>query len=417
MKKILLIAAFAFIGAFSANSQSLYESSAVKEYDDVEGEVVEHPADVLYESMEASLAKKGYHVGVFNEDGSVYVIASQTTMRTSSQTNFIQSRNNAYQIAEMKAKTSFMKLAGELIVSGRGYDILSEAGVAEESVSNLESDSKSYSESSLTKQEYYSKVLSMAAAMVQGCAVVRIAEGEVGNGNYEIAVCVKYCPEYQKFSELIKHGGVGAVPSGKAKDSMSTIQEMNTEDLVYRLGVWQTYDKNGKMIIFGFGQSEVGKNMAAYEIAKDKARLIAVDNIKHFVAEDLASAEMMESSEASAEYSSVNENDGNSDNSGFSSYFSSDKYEAHIKSAETSFNITTNTVRSWSAKHPANGKEIAGTIVVWTYENAAAGRELKKQFDRNRLDTADGTAPATKEAESTVVKKGRIVITGDDDDL
>ena len=69
-------------------------------------------------------------------------------------------------------------------------------------------------------------------------------------------------------------------------------------------------------------------------------------------------------------------------------------------------------VRTWRAVHPISGTTVAGAIVCWTFENAAAARKLRQQIDNNSRSYGGGSGAPRQQT-----TKGQIVITGDDDDL
>ena len=357
MKKTILTAVFA-LGCFAfvdaQNPADLASSAAVQETQNVQSDIVEYPEDALVNSLNTSLSNQGKALGVINDDGSIYVIAAATTARPSNMSGFISSRNIAYSIAEMTAKTNLLRMAGEQITSGRGFQLLediiegedpdaqekatmlqkaakvvdksldkalSELGVSDEEIRQMNASQKK----AVYKQTANKTVRTLVAGMIQGCAVVRIAEGESGNDDYQVAVCVKYSPEFQSFASLIKAGGNGTIPQGAAKSSRNKIMNMSTDDLVKKLGVWVTYNEQGEMVIYGFGQQEVrevgSRQSAAFSRAYSQARLQAINNVKNFVAEDIVANDASQEVEKLAEYAD-----------GTNAYFSRTKWEQAVKS-------------------------------------------------------------------------------------
>ncbi len=407
MKKTLTFIA-ALLCFYMANAQGLAGSSAVSETQDVQGEITEFPFEVLQNSMNASLAKSGRALGVINSDGSIYVIGRATSARASNLPGFIRSKNNAYNIAEMAAKMQILQMAGEQITSGRGYELLRNQVNGEDPDLSKEAQEllNSMEKQEVGRQDFNMKVSTLVSGMLQGCAVVRMAEGEMGNNDYQVAVCVKYSPEYQAMARLMKKGDLaGKVPTGKAKNSREKVMTMPEEDLLYKMGSWVTYDENGNMVVYGYGQEEVRETgsrlSAAITTAQNKARLYAVNNVKNFVAEDMICNEVIDDVEKFREYSD-----------GTQAYFSSSKFSQAVEARSTTLNIATQNVRTWRSTHPVSGTIVVGAIVCWTFENAAAARELRQQIDDNsRLSGGSGA----KKGQPTT--KGQIVITGDDDDL
>lgn len=438
MKKKFLITALSCCCIWTAMSQNpsdLVKTQAVQETQNVESCVMDFPEDALVKSMNTSLASQGKALGVINDDGSIYVIGAATTARPSNMTGFVNSRNVAYSIAEMTAKMNLLRLAGENITSGRGFQLLEDiiegedpdakekatmldkaAKIADKSLDKAlselgvsDSEIRSMNESrkkAVYEQNYNQTVRSLVAGMVKGCAVVRIAEGESGKDDYQVAVCLKYSPEFQSFASLIQKGGNGSIISGSAKGSRNKIMTMSENDLVMRMGVWVTYNEQGQMVIYGFGQQEVqetdSRASAAFSRAYSQARLQAINNIKNFVAEDLVANESMQSVEKLREYAD-----------GTNAYFSRNKWEQAVKAKESTLNIATEQIRQWKGVHPVSKTNVAGYVVAWTYSNAQQANQLRQQI--NGQNGTQGTNSSNAPRQQTT--RGAITITGSDEDL
>ncbi len=411
MKKFFLVIATLGLSCVAANAQdpaSLASSSAVQETQNVQGEVVEYPSEALTKSMNASLAKTGRSIGVVNSDGSIYVIGQATTARPSNMSGFIRSRNNAFNIAEMEAKMRLLQLAGESVTSGRGYQLIQDIieGEDPDAAQNAQEIKAELDRKETGRQDFKQHISTLVSGMLQGCAVVRMAEGEMGNDDYQVAVCVKYSPEFQSMASLMKSGGLGRVPSGTAKASRDKVLNASESDLVYKMGSWVTFDENGNMVVYGYGQEEVratgSRASAAMSAASSKSRLYAVNNIKNFVAEDLICSEVIDDVEKFREYAD-----------GSNAYFSRSKFEQAVESRSSTLNIATQTVRTWRTTHPVSGTTVVGTIVCWTYENAANARQLRQQIDNNSRSVSGGSGSGARQQTT----KGKIVITGGDEDI
>lgn len=421
---------------YAQSPSDLAATPAVKETQEVEADIMQFPEDALAKSMSKSLAGQGKGLGVINADGSIYVIGAATTARPSNMSGFINSRNVAYSIAEMTAKMNLLRMAGEQISSGRGFQLLEDiiegedpdakqkasmldkaAKIADKSLDKAlselgvsDSEIRSMNESkkkAVYEQNFNQTIRSLVAGMVKGCAVVRLAEGESGKNDYQVAVCMKYSPEFQSLASLIQEGGHGSIPVGEAKDSRNKILTMSEKDLVMRLGTWITYSAEGEMVIYGFGQQEVQETgshaSAAFSRAYSQARLQAVNNIKNFVAEEMVANETMQSIEKLREYAD-----------GTNAYFSRNKWEQAVKSKESILNLATEQVRQWKGVHPTSGTNIAGYVVAWTFSNAQQANQLKRQLDNNGNPSA---VSGNSKQQTQQTKKGVITITGGDEDL
>lgn len=424
------------IVSYAQNPADLLKTPAVAETQNVQSELVEFPEEALTKSMMASLSKQGKSLSVINNDGSIYVIGAATTARPSNMSGFVNSRNNAYAIAELTAKMNLLRMAGESITSGRGFQMLedivegedpdakktatmldkaakiadksldmalSELGVSEAEIASMNEPQKK----AAYQQEFKQSVRSLVAGMVQGCSVVRIAEGESGGDDYQVAVCIKYSPEFQSMAAAMKSGRISSVPAGAAKNSRDKIMQMSANELVYKLGTWITYDNNGKMVVYGFGQQEVretgSRQSAAISRASSQARLQAINNVKHFVAEDLVAEESQSNIEKLKEYAD-----------GTNAYFSRQKWQQAVAAKETTLNVATEQVRTWRATHPVSNTMVVGYIVAWTVDNAVRAGQLKWQLENNANTNNPTSATVVPRQQTT---KGQIVITGVDEDL
>lgn len=278
---------------------------------------------------------------------------------------------------------------------------LASMGVPEEEINAMNESAKK----ATYKQNYNQMIRSLVAGMIHGCAVVRTAEGEMGNDDYQIAVCVKYSPEFQSLAALMKQGGNGAPVTGSARSSREKILSMPESDLVMRLGVWPTFDAKGNMVIYGFGQQEVktvgSRQSARFSRGHSMARLQAINNIKQFVAEDLVASEFMKNEEKFSEYSDHT-----------SAYYSRIQWEQAITAKRSTLNLATEQVRQWKGVHPTSQHQVAGAVVAWTFDNAQQANALKRNFSNSPVQHR-----ATKKVVTGKTQKGVITITGDDEDL
>lgn len=438
MKKLLLIL-FAFtlgVCVYGQNPADLAKSDAVKETQDVSAEVIEYPEETLRNTVSAALKRKGKSLGTINGDGSIYVIAAATTARPSNMTGFIGSRNVAYSIAELTAKMELLRMAGEQITSGRGFTMLEDIiegedpdasskasilekaakvvdksldkalaylGVSEDEIAKMNQSKKH----AVYEQEFNETVKSLVAGMVKGCSVVMIAEGDAGGDDYQVAVCMKYSPEFQSLASVIKNNAHYQVPVGKVKNSVEKIKNMPEDKLVGKMGTQVTFNSDGEMVIFGFGQQEVrttsSRQSAAFSRAYSRSRLQAVNNIKNFVAEDIVANESLTNIEKLKEY-----------DDGDQAYFSRQKWEQAVKSKESTLNLATHEVRQWRGKHPVSGHDIAGYVVAWTPSNAEQADQLREQFQKGAGTAADSLKkPQTRKQ----TKKSKTIISGEEEDL
>jgi len=438
MKKAVFSLSFVLV-VFMVNAQNpadLANSSAVSETQNIVTEYESYPENKLTQKVEQILAKQGKSLGAINEDGSIYIIASASTARQSNMPGFIGSRNVAFSIAELTAKMDLLRMAGEQITSGRGFTMLEDIiegedpdavkkasmlakagrlmhesldeGLASLGVSQGEIDKMNESEKQIVFQQNFNETIkSLVAGMVKGCAVLMVAEGEIGNNDYQVSICVKYSPEYQSLASLIKNNSQYQLPVSRVKNSVEKMKAKTSEEMAGLMGAKVTFNSSGEMIVFGYGQVEVrevgSRQSAAYSRAYSKARLQAVNKIKYFVSEDIVAEEAQTNIEKLREYSD-----------GTNAYYSRQKWENSVKSKSTTLNIATQEIRRWQGVHPISQHKIAGVVVAWTLSNKQQADHLKNQLN-NSPSGSSGSSSSTGQPPKTT--KSKVIITGDEDDF
>jgi hypothetical protein len=375
-------------------------------------QIVELPSDKLNSAVESILSKNGKGLYTVNADGSIYAIGTASTGIPSNKSGFINSRNIAYAKAEMRAKMEILRLAGEVVTSERNSTLIAnsksgndpdaktkatalekaaavvdksldkaliELGMSDSDVAGMNGSDKqkAYNES------FYNYVSSYVASMIKGISVVKIVEGEVGSNDYEISVCVKYSPENQSLASNIKN--LGADKRTLNSSTVEKIKALSSEQLISKLGAQFFKDENGNRFVLGFGQSPVRKTISRQSnfvnIARKKARLKAVENIKNLLADDIVGKEISENIEKITEYKNGEE-----------SIYTEDNYSELIKSKRSSVKMNTLKIKDWDGVHPVSNTRVIGTIVILTESNNI-------NFKTNSSDNEKPNTSSTKKSE------------------
>ena len=351
--------------------------------------IIDLPSDKLAESVTAKLMKSGKSLNTVNSDGSVYIIGTASTGVPVNKNGFITSRNIAFAKAELRAKVQLLRLTGEVVTSERNSALiskniqgsdpdavekasfldkvatvadksldkaLSELGVSETEIAQMNQTQKEkrYSEN------FYNYVSSFVGSMVKGVSVIKIAEGEVGSSDYEVAVCVKYSPEQQSEAANIKN--LGASQEIINSSTVNNLRNLSPDKLISKLGAQFFKDENGNRFVLGFGQSSVQKSdtrqSSFINIGRRKSRLQAVENIKNLLAEDLVGKEISETIEKISEFQD-----------GEQGLFTEDNFSELIQSKRSSIKMNTMNIRDWTGTHPISGTTVVGTVVILTESN------------------------------------------------
>jgi hypothetical protein len=351
--------------------------------------IIDLPSDKLTETIQSKLQSQGKSLGTVNSDGSVYMIGTSSTGVPVNRSGFITSRNIAFAKAELRAKIQILKLSGEVLTSERSSSLvskniqgndpdlakkasfieklatladksidkaLSELGVSDGEISSLNQSQKE----KRYNENFYNYVSSYVGSMIKGVSVIKIAEGEVGSNDYEVAVCVKYSPEQQSEASNIKN--LGASTETINSNVVNNVRSMSSDDLISKLGAQFFKDEKGNRFVLGFGQSSVQKSESRQSnyinIGRRKARLQAVENIKNLLSEDLVGKEISESVEKITEFQD-----------GEQSLYTEDNFSELIQSKRSSVKMNTMNIKDWNGTHPVSNSMVVGTVVILTESN------------------------------------------------
>ena len=379
--------------------------------------IIDLPSDKLSEAVQAKLQKSGKSLNIINNDGSIYMIGTASTGVPVNSNGFITSRNIAFSKAELRAKIQLLKLSGEVVTSERNSTLiskntqgtdpdgaqkasflekvatladksidkaLSELGVSESEIGSLNQSQKEKRFS----ENFNSYVSSFVGAMIKGVSVIKIAEGEVGSSDYEVAVCVKYSPEQQAEAANIKN--LGASSETMNSNVVNKIRNMKSMDLISKLGAQFFKDEKGNRFVLGFGQSSVQKSDTRQSnfvnIGRRKARLQAVENIKNLLSEDLVGKEISESIEKITEFQN-----------GEKSLYTEDNFSELIQSKRSSVKMNTMNIKDWSGSHPVSNSMVVGTVVILTESNNI-------NFNANPTNNSKENSKKTTKSEYKVSK-------------
>jgi len=439
---LMLIFSNIFVFAQDSKSSDIKElanSEAMKEVQDLTVEIRPYPSDVLRDFVTKSLGKKGKALGQVNNDGTIYNIGAASTGVPSNRSGFIASRNVAFRKAVLIAKSEFIRAQGMKISSEEGLTILDnyiegtdpetqkkasflqklgklanqsidkaliELGVSQTEVSKMNQGAKE----AMFREEYRQKGLQFAAGMLKGLSVCKIVEGEVGGNDYQIAVLVKYSKENQALAAMIQDDINYQLDLQKPSKTLNKIKNAEPKDLLPRMGVLTTVDKNGQSVVLAYGQSEIRKTGSRQSAAETRAFAqaanIARDNLKNFIAQDIALEEITENAEVLSSYA-----DGTSD------FFSQNKFEQSIKSKMSSVNnLRSYEMKRWKVQHPQSGHIVAGVVIAWSKDFANKSRDVQKTLNtsNSKLLKEDNTA---SEASNSPSEPGDYLIGGDDEDF
>ena len=161
--------------------------------------------------------------------------------------------------------------------------------------------------------------------------------------------------------------------------TLNKLKSLPADKLMSKLGAQFFKDEFGNRFVVGFGQSSVKKSQNRQSnfvtMARKKARLKAVENIKNLVAENIVGKEISESKEVIEE-----------DN-----IYTEDNFSELIKSKKSSLKMNTLKIKDWDGVHPVSNSRVIGSIVILTESNNInfKSNDLKNNSRKNTTDQSE----------------------------
>ena len=374
------------------------ESSKINSYnsnlkvEDLAGddEFIERPKFVLEESIDNILASKNKIRDNVNNDGSIYIVVSESTVRPSNGSGFINSRNAAFGKALLKAKMKILSVQSETFTTDRESSFISNfkdgtdpdlskrltflekvGKLANQSVDKAlielgmdQNEVRAMNQKQKEKalQDNYSEYASTCVySMLRGISVVKVAEGERGRNDYEIAICVKYSPEDQELAA--RQNDLGANRDVQNSEVINKIKSLSPEKLISMMGAKYYTDENGNRFAVGFGQSPIRKSerrQSTYEErALSQAQLRAKTNLSNLLGETIEGKEIDAFIEKETEYQD-----------GELNLYTEDNYSRLIDSKKKTIKMSSITIHRWRGVHPVSNTAIMGAVVLLTEKNS-----------------------------------------------
>ena len=364
--------------------------------------ITESPYTKLEQAVQAKLQSSGKSLGTFNSDGSIYMVGSASVVVPSNQNGFITSRNIAFSKAELSAKIEILKAASLTVRNSRGSSLmarsasgndpalsekasfieklgimadkavdnaLAELGMSEAEIASLNQSERE----KLFEEKYNDEIVQFVSSMINGASVVKIAEGELGNNDYEVAVCVKYSPE--QHAESLNMEQLGASQETLNSDVVNNLRGLSPEKLMSKLGAQFFKDENGNRFVVGFGQASVQKSdtrqSTFVNIGRKTARAQAIASITNLLAEDLTGKQINENTEQLTKY-----------RDGQESLYTESVFTELIKSNEKSVKISVLDLKDWIGNHPVSKSLVVGKVVILSKSANMALNALPSSADK-----------------------------------
>ena len=217
-----------------------------------------------------------------------------------------------------------------------------------------------------------------------------VKEGQQG----ELCVVALYSPKTMALADAI-FSDPSLAPTGTPnKPIKEQLPNWRTpegvSELLSTFGTEMLRDENGEFHLVAFAQSSLeSKSKTSQNIALKKARKRAEGELASFAKEYAVLSEALENQESASELANAMQ--------------SSEGSDAYQEKLSTVSKVTINGITqlgSWGAKHPLTGQWIMGSIVKWSPGDAGSAKELKAEMSATPRSRAKSSAGQNSEFKS-----------------
>jgi hypothetical protein len=420
------------IGLVLVGSQALAKSSDLMSGLQAEAAELNTPADASFQPVEILdigcgpcqdwISDKGWHEGKNKKtNGSYFYVQSDSAVISAppGHPNYVNSRQNAYVKALMKAKGKILKfleseISREVTFDQNEGEFTWEQVKAQKNVQAAEESSleaikrktldlinatldeklleKGFDPNSqnsadqeavaevvnevINSSKFTDIVRSSSQQQLKGVRRIFVNESVKAGEQGEICMVALYSPKTMAMADAI-FSDPSLAPAGTPnKPIEEQIPNRKTNEGVSELlstfGIEMLRDENGQFHVIAFAQSAPKTNSkTSKNLAVQKARLRAEGQLRSFAQEYVVLNDALENSESAEELTDAMQN-----------YESNEAFGNKLSSISGPIKI--NGVKQldvWGAKHPLTGQIIIGSIVSWSPESAISAKEMKSQLN------------------------------------
>ncbi len=403
----VVIAALAVVPAGTPSAQEVGEKVTQPKPSDVATQSKEQAArqsqrETPTRLWQAWLSKKGITEGI-NDVGqgrTFFVASGKAQVRADfGSKNWVNARQTAFNAALLKAKSEMANTVGSVIRSDRAFEVLQQGGdqvppqlkKARDNVSTVQRMQKLTNEALdaqirkfdpdwkggnkqarqrkrvQIQEKYQEKVASGARLLLNGAVPIFNAEGDNMDQNYTVLVGIVWSPRMAALAESIYNENVPIEKGPKGQPVVQKIKrklQNNPNFLALSQGVRVWNKADGTKVLVSF--APVYRTQSSM-VNEQKAALIGRSQIAQFVAEDVASRQMSDSTNTFRAYA-----DGSSksfNNQEFKSLIRAKAKKIELKGATRAY--------TWKGQHPAANVPMQTDVYVWSPESRQMAQELE----------------------------------------
>jgi hypothetical protein len=225
----------------------------------------------------------------------------------------------------------------------------------------------------MAQTDFSDAVNLVAEHELSGLQAFRTFENMGSNGEGKIAVVAVYSRKSSDLQRALLGQTGGVAPKGTPSDPVSKWAESQGPDvLLYTHGVQMRTDEHGELVLVAFGQSSpLLPSARSAEAAKKKANLQAYGEMRRFLGELVASAEIDREASSLKEYA-----DQTSEFKSESSY--SEMVSARAEKLKMPGVLPA--AYTWAKQHPQSNRETQGCVLMLSVSEMVNANELRKLF-------------------------------------
>jgi len=236
----------------------------------------------------------------------------------------------------------------------------------------------------LGEEEFKQVIAASAASQCKAIQTIASFEEIKANGDGEVGVIVIQTKRSVAAAEAMLSGDFAAIARGNPGPAIKSVTSSDLRTLLSTFGTQIVRDEKGEFVLLAFSQAQPrSEHTQSITGAYRRARLLADALIRQFMGEMIlfdADATWSENARTLAEKAR--------------SYTQDSKMLERITANAASANIVgIQELHSWETRHPANNLPVVGVVTIWRPSTVEAVQEFRRFDNMRPAGSVDSAAP------------------------
>ena len=257
----------------------------------------------------------------------------------------------------------------------------------------------------LNQKVFQDSIEATAKANIRGMKIIYSSlHAQPDTNRTTVCTVAAWSNNQVKWADAMYSGNFSALRNLKKGKPLRDYIPTNPETLLVTFGAMMVRNEKGEMSVLSFSQEGLkSSSQMSEEIAFEGATLKAERAILQLRSENVEVSQKTDTFEVTSEYAN-----------GVTDTYSETNQENRRKAAANGSLQGSNVLETWLRKHPVSGKLVAGVVVGWSPSSADFARSMKETLDQDPDSGGTDYSPSPTQVNGKEVDSGSAI--GDDED-